>query len=166
MNVGDEVLRFVALSVGTDDVCDAAIRFDETNLKLAATLGDVAVLEPSGIHKDLELGAGATLTSSGTMAMPIFGTLKGTGMLQGQFAFAGDDNCWEVEGVDSVRELKRAQFADASAETFRELRAVKATFNLSNIKTDSKWETRTTPNKKFTQVSPETVFKRIMNMAK
>ena len=43
---------------------------------------------------------------------------------------------------------------------------VKATFNLSNIKTDSKWETRTTPNKKFTQVSPETVFKRIMNMAK
>lgn len=43
---------------------------------------------------------------------------------------------------------------------------VKAMFNLSNIKTDSKWETRTTPNKKFTQVSPETVFKRIMNMAK
>ena len=43
---------------------------------------------------------------------------------------------------------------------------VKATFSLSNVKADGKWETRTTPGKKFTQVSPETVFRRIMNMAK
>ena len=43
---------------------------------------------------------------------------------------------------------------------------VKATFTLNNVKADSKWETRTTPNKKYTQVTPETVFKRIMNMAK
>ncbi len=104
-------------------------QFNETNLTLAATLGDIAVIEPAGIYGELALGEGSLLLSDGTMAMPIFGTLKGTGMLQGQFAFAGDDNCWEVEGVDSVRELNRAQFADASAETFRGLRAVKATFN-------------------------------------
>ncbi len=89
----------------------ANLRFNETNLKLAATLGDIAVLEPSGIYKDLELGAGSTLTSSGTMAMPIFGTLKGTGSLAGSWEFAGDHNCWEVTGAGArTTELPVATF--------------------------------------------------------
>ena len=105
-------------------------RFDETNLKLAATLGDIAVLEPSGIYKDLELGAGATLTSSGTMAMPIFGTLKGTGSLAGSWEFAGDHNCWEVTGAGArTAELPAATFANATAATFAGLKSVKVMFD-------------------------------------
>ncbi len=105
-------------------------RFDETNLKLAATLGDIAVLEPSGIYKDLELGVGATLTSSGTMAMPICGTLKGTGTLEGSFAFAGTTNCWEVTGAGArTAELPAATFANATAATFAGLKSVKVMFD-------------------------------------
>ena len=105
-------------------------RFDETNLKLAATLGDIAVLEPSGIYKELEIGAGATLTSSGTMAMPIFGTLKGTGTLAGSFAFAGTTNCWEVTGaVATSATLPAATFSDATAETFAGLKSVSVLFD-------------------------------------
>ena len=105
-------------------------RFDETNLKLAATLGDIAVLEPSGIYKELSLGAGATLTSSGTMAMPICGTLKGAGTLAGSFAFAGTTNCWEVTGASAKTvELPAATFANATAATFAGLKSVKVTFD-------------------------------------
>ncbi len=43
---------------------------------------------------------------------------------------------------------------------------VTATFNLSNIKAESDWQTRTTLGKKFKEVSVETVFNRIMNLAK
>ena len=105
-------------------------RFDETNLKLAATLGDIAVLEPTGIYKELELGAGSTLTSSGTMAMPIFGTLKGTGTLAGSWEFAGTTNCWEVaNAVATTAELPAATFAAATPATFAGLKSVKVTFD-------------------------------------
>ena len=105
-------------------------RFDETNLKLAATLGDIAVLEPSGIYKELELGAGSTLTSSGAVAMPICGTLKGTGTLAGAWEFAGDHNCWEVTGAGArTTELPVATFANATAATFAGLKSVKVMFD-------------------------------------
>ncbi len=105
-------------------------RFDETNLKLAATLGDIAVLEPTGIYKELELGAGSTLTSSGTMAMPIFGTLKGTGTLAGAFEFAGTTNCWEVaNAVATTAELPAATFAAATPATFAGLKSVRVLFD-------------------------------------
>ena len=105
-------------------------RFDENNLKLAATLGDIAVLEPNGIHKELELGEGSTLTSSGTMAMPIYGTLKGTGALAGAWEFAGDGNCWEVtNAVVTSAALPAATFADATTETFAGLKSVRVLFN-------------------------------------
>ncbi len=105
-------------------------QFIETNLKLAATLGDIAVLEPTGIYKDLELGAGSTLTSSGTMAMPIFGTLKGTGTLAGAWEFAGTTNCWEVaNAVATTAELPAATFAAATPATFAGLKSVKVTFD-------------------------------------
>ena len=108
-------------------------QWNETNLKLAATLGDIAVLEPTGIYKDLELGEGATLTSSGTMAMPIFGTLKGTGALAGAFAFAGDVNCWEVKGVYNRRTLAKAAFTAPTGATFEGLKEVKAKFDRSPV---------------------------------
>ena len=105
-------------------------RFDETNLKLAATLGDIAVLEPTGIYKDLELGAGSTLTSSGTMAMPICGTLKGTGTLAGAWEFAGTTNCWEVaNAVATTAELPAATFAAATPATFAGLKSVRVLFD-------------------------------------
>ena len=104
-------------------------RFDENNLTLAATLGDIAALEPTGIYKDLDVGEGATLTSSGTMAMPIYGTLKGTGALAGAFAFAGGHNSWQVEGINNKRELATALFADATPATFQGLKNVKAVFD-------------------------------------
>ena len=108
---------------------DTEKQFNETNLKLAATLGDIAVLEPSGIYKELELGAGSTLTSSGTMAMPIFGTLKGTGTLAGSFAFAGTTNCWEVTGaVATSATLPAATFSAATPATFAGLKSIKVTF--------------------------------------
>ena len=109
---------------------DTEKQFNETNLKLAATLGDIAVLEPSGIYKDLELGVGATLTSSGAMAMPICGTLKGTGSLAGSWEFAGDRNCWEVTGAGArTAELPAATFANATAATFAGLKSVKVMFD-------------------------------------
>ena len=105
-------------------------QFIETNLKLAATLGDIAVLEPTGIYKDLELGAGSTLTSSGTMAMPICGTLKGTGTLAGAWEFAGTTNCWEVaNAVATAADLPAATFAAATPATFAGLKSVKVTFD-------------------------------------
>ena len=105
-------------------------RFDETNLKLAATLGDIAVLEPSGIYKDLELGAGATLTSSGTLPMPIYGTLKGTGELAGSWEFAGDCNCFEVTNAGAkTADLPVVTFAAATPATFAGLKNVKVTFD-------------------------------------
>ena len=105
-------------------------RFDEVNLKLAATLGDIAVLEPTGIYKDLELGAGSTLTSSGTMAMPICGTLKGTGTLAGSWEFAGTTNCWEVADASATSaDLPAATFAAATPATFAGLKSVKVTFD-------------------------------------
>ena len=105
-------------------------RFDETNLRLAATLGDIAVLEPSGIYKDLELGAGATLTSSGTLPMPIYGTLKGTGELAGSWEFAGDCNCFEVTNAGAkTADLPVVTFAAATPATFAGLKNVKVTFD-------------------------------------
>ena len=105
-------------------------RFDETNLKLAATLGDIAVLEPTGIYKDLELGAGSTLTSSGTMAMPICGTLKGTGTLAGAWEFAGTTNCWDVADAGATTaDLPAATFAAATPATFAGLKSVRVTFD-------------------------------------
>ncbi len=104
-------------------------QWNEDNIKLAATLGDIAVLEPTGIYKELELCEGSTLTSTGTMAMPIFGTLKGTGTLAGDFAFEGDVNCWDVTGEAANKELARVTFANASANTFAGLKSVKATFD-------------------------------------
>ncbi|MBQ8111606.1 MAG: hypothetical protein IJ146_00225 [Kiritimatiellae bacterium] len=104
-------------------------QWNETNLVLAAILGDIAVIEPTGIYKELDLGEGSSLTSSGEVAMPIFGVLKGTGELTGAFEFAGDANGWEVTGVDNRRELDRAVFSDPAASTFRGLKALKATFN-------------------------------------
>ena len=102
----------------------------ETNLKLAATLGDIAVLEPTGIYTDLELGAGSTLTSSGTMAMPIFGTLKGTGTLAGSWEFAGTTNCWAVADASATTaELPAATFAVATPATFAGLKSVKVMFD-------------------------------------
>ena len=84
----------------------------------------------SGIYKELELGAGSTLTSSGTMPMPIFGTLKGTGTLAGTWSFAGDANCWEVtNAVASVAALPVAAFANATATTFDGLKSVRVAFN-------------------------------------
>ena len=121
---GGHTLRFTA--PGETE----AKRFDETNLRLAATLGDIAVLEPSGIYNDLELGADATLTSSGTLPMPIYGTLKGTGSLAGSWEFAGDHNCWEVtNAVAKAETLPVATFAAATPATFAGLKNVKVTFN-------------------------------------
>ena len=109
---------------------DTEKQFNETNLTLAATLGDIAVLEPTGIYKELELGAGSTLTSAGTMAMPIYGTLKGTGTLAGDFAFAGTTNCWEVTGAGArTTELPAATFANATAATFAGLKSVRVLFD-------------------------------------
>ncbi|MBP5226306.1 MAG: hypothetical protein J6336_02875, partial [Kiritimatiellae bacterium] len=103
--------------------------FNESNLKLAATLGDVAVQEPSGIYRDLIVGEGSTLTSAGTAAMPIYGTLKGIGTLSGAFVFAGDESNWAVTGEASNRELTGATFANATRETFQGLAHVTATFD-------------------------------------
>ena len=110
-------------------------RFDETNLKLAATLGDIAVIEPTGIYKELELGAGSTLTSSGTMPMPIFGTLKGTGTLAGSFAFAGTTNCWEATCTGNNKDLTCATFSAATPATFAGLKSVKVTFDKKPTRT-------------------------------
>ncbi len=126
---GGNTLSFIAPG-------DAEKRFDENNLKLAATLGDVAALEPSGIYKDLELGAGATLTSSGTFPMPIFGTLKGTGALAGDFVFAGEHNAWEVACAGNARDLACASFANATPATFQGLKNVKATFDAKPSRRD------------------------------
>lgn len=121
---GGHTLRFTA--PGETE----AKRFDETNLRLAATLGDIAVLEPSGIYNDLELGAGSTLTSNGTLPMSIYGTLKGTGSLAGSWEFAGDHNCWEVtNAVAKAETLPVATFVAATPATFAGLKNVKVTFD-------------------------------------
>ncbi len=104
-------------------------QFNEENLTLAATLGDIAVIEPTGIHRDLTLGESATLTSSGTMPMPIFGTLKGIGTLAGAFVFAGDESNWDVTGESADRELTRVTFENATRATFQGLSHVTATFD-------------------------------------
>ncbi|MBP5226693.1 MAG: hypothetical protein J6336_04850 [Kiritimatiellae bacterium] len=104
-------------------------QFNEQNLTLAATLGDIAAIEPTGIYRDLVLGDNAVLTSTGTMPMPIFGTLKGTGTLAGAFAFAGDESDWDVTGKSANRELVCATFANATRETFQGLAHVTATFD-------------------------------------
>ena len=111
-------------------------QWNEDNITLAATLGDIAVLEPTGIYGDLELGEGATLTSDGTMAMPIFGALKGTGTLAGSFAFAGEHNSWHVEGVNNNRELASAKFAAPTRATFLGLKEVKAEFDAKPVCSD------------------------------
>ena len=90
----------------------------------------MALIEPNGIHKDLELGAGSTLTSNGTLPMSIYGTLKGTGSLAGSWEFAGDHNCWEVtNAVAKAETLPVATFAAATPATFAGLKNVKVTFN-------------------------------------
>ena len=114
---------------------DTEKRFDENNLKLAATLGDVALIEPNGIHKDLELGAGSTLTSNGTMPMSIYGTLKGTGSLAGSWEFAGDHNCWEVtNAVAKAETLPVATFAAATPATFAGLKNVSVQFDARPVR--------------------------------
>ena len=120
---GGDTVRFIAPGES------AYKRFDENNLKLAATLGDIAVLESNGIHKELELGAGATLTSSGTMPMSIYGTLKGTGSLAGSWEFAGTTNCWEATCTGNTKDLTCATFAAATPATFAGLKSVKVTFD-------------------------------------
>lgn len=105
-------------------------QFNETNLKLAATLGDISVLERTGIYRELDVGENATLVSSGTVTMPIFGTLKGKGVLEGPFAFEGPASTWEVEGTAARRILTScAVFNDATAETYKGLARVKANFD-------------------------------------
>ena len=105
-------------------------QFNETNLKLAATLGDISVLERTGIYRELDVGENATLVSSGTVTMPIFGTLKGKGVLEGPFAFEGPASTWEVEGTAARRILTScAVFSGATAETYKGLARVKANFD-------------------------------------
>jgi len=105
-------------------------QWNESNLKLAATLGDVAVLEKTGVYKELVVGEGATLTSSGSQPMAIFGKLKGKGKLKGSFAFKGAASTWVVEGVHNVNTLTSvAQLENATRETFLELAKVEATFD-------------------------------------
>ncbi len=105
-------------------------QFNETNLKLAATLGDISVLERSGIYRELDVGEGAEVVSSGTEPMAIFGTLKGKGSLSGAFVFDGPLSTWEVEGTAARRILTScAVFNDATAETFKGLANVKANFD-------------------------------------
>ncbi|MBQ9430321.1 MAG: hypothetical protein IJU44_02095 [Kiritimatiellae bacterium] len=113
--------------IAPDDAAEK--QFNETNLKLAATLGDVAVLEPTGIYKDLVLGEGSTLTSAGTVAMPIYGTLKGTGNLAGEFEFAGADSRWDLSGVANQQALIGATFQNASADTFTGLKSLNVEFD-------------------------------------
>ena len=105
-------------------------QFNETNLKLAATLGDISVLERTGIYRELDVGEGAEVVSAGTEPMAIFGTLKGKGALSGAFAFAGDASEWEVEGMGARSILTScAVFNDATPATFKDLVRVKALFD-------------------------------------
>ncbi len=105
-------------------------QFNETNLKLAATLGDISVLERTGIYRELDLGKNATLVSLGTVTMPIFGTLKGKGTLEGPFAFEGPVSTWEVEGTAARSILTScAVFSSATPETYKGLARVKALFD-------------------------------------
>lgn len=45
-------------------------------------------------------------------------------------------------------------------------RGLKATFRLNNLRNDSNWETRTEVSKKYTAISMEAAFNRIMNFAR
>ena len=75
-------------------------------------------------------GSGSTLTNAPRDGgwCPIYGTLKGSGTLSGPYRFTGEDNCWEVTGGASTRELARVNFADPTKETFTGLKNLKVTF--------------------------------------
>ncbi len=84
-------------------------------------------------------------------------------------SFSGRDEAtsildWQYQAFS---ELERKPFPSRmQVKLNNRSKAVTATFNLSNIKADSDWQTRMSLNKKYTEVSIETVFNRIMNMAK
>ena len=66
-------------------------------------------------------------------ACPVWGALAGTGTLAGTFAFAGENNSWNVTGAYNNRELACVKFADPSRETFLGLKEVKAVFDAKPV---------------------------------
>ena len=86
-------------------------------------------VEYAGLDGEIRLDAGSTLVNNVAKACPVWGTLAGTGTLVGPYAFAGESNAWAVTGDSADRELERVNIADASAETFRGLKMVKARFD-------------------------------------
>jgi len=100
--------------------------FDETAFFFSATKprGDYA-----GLDGEVRLDEGSTLTNVATAeACPIWGTLKGTGTLNGFFAFKGEQNCWAVTGPGNLRKLEAVAFADADPMALADLKQIKATF--------------------------------------
>ena len=103
----------------------ATYNFNEKNFRFS----HLKPVEYAGLDGEIRLDAGSTLVNNAAKACPVWGTLAGTGSLVGPYAFAGESNAWAVTGDSADRELERVNIADASAETFRGLKMVKARFD-------------------------------------
>ena len=102
----------------------------ENNLTLAATLGDIQVLEGTKLAGTVKVNAGATLASTGTQAMPLTGTLTGAGALTGAFAFTGEDACWAVAGSGNKVALEgKTAFESTGKALFDGLKTIRVTFD-------------------------------------
>ncbi len=105
-------------------------QWNEDNVTLAATLGDIQIIEGTQLAGTTTVGAGATLTSVGTQAMPITGTLAGSGALAGDFAFKGAQSCWRVAGSGRTKALERkTSFDTTGAALFGGLKAIEVAFD-------------------------------------
>ena len=81
------------------------LAFDGENFRLAYSAADAQKMCAAGLGGEIDVGAGATLQNAAAAGFcPIYGTLKGSGMLSGAFRFTGTTNCWAVTQA-SVREL-------------------------------------------------------------
>ncbi len=105
--------------------------FDERYVPIAYQSGDAQKIEKPGLSAETTVAKDATLTNDTDAGgyCPINGTLAGEGTLAGPFRFAGDKNCWKVEGIYNRKALKKIAFENADDKTLAGLKRVEAVFD-------------------------------------
>ncbi|MBO7653401.1 MAG: hypothetical protein J6U40_00640, partial [Kiritimatiellae bacterium] len=111
--------------LATVTVNDVTYKFDETGFRFS----HLKPVEYAGLDGEICLDEGSTLSNRAGSACPIWGTLTGTGTLNGPFAFAGEANAWRVAGIANSRVLGCVQFNEPDYATLKALRKVEAVFN-------------------------------------
>ena len=125
---------------------------------------------PTGSQYSLKTGTdGIQLQNTQSRSVALAFLVNAANMLVGEtrFSRAGSETPVLKWQYSEWTKLGEQDFPGAMKISFDlDRNAVEAVFKISNVKPDSSWETRTEINKnRYTEISLQTAFKRIMSLA-